>query len=475
MLAVKGDITGVYPSAGALNEAFTTQVHWNFLEGLVGLDSQLHMRPALAVHWSNPDDHTYVFELRPGLVFSDGRPLRAHDVVASLRGASRTALADYFHAIAEARTLNDQRLQVVTRSPYLVLLTRLPWGMVLPEAEWDRPEPAPIGTGPFKFVSRDPGREIVLDANPRHRGSAPAFGRVVYRVVPNDEQRMELVLSGQADAADQLPLAMASDLAGDARARPVSGEGLRVIYLGLRPTRPPFDDPRVREAIDLAIDRREILARVFAGRGRVASQIVPETVAGFDPGIEASRPDPERARRLLEAAGVKGAIPLELHGPNNRYLHDTAVLEEIARQLRQVGLTVSIRAMDKTAFFSLAGSGGTQMHLMGWSCETADAGDALDALAHSKDATGIGSDNDLDLSDLELDRLIEAANASTSAEDRVRRLQAALRRFHQQKVYLPLYVQPESVLVSSRLAFAPAPNFALVPWALRPLPGGQAS
>ena len=122
------------------------------------------------------------------------------------------------------------------------------------------------------------------------------------------------------------------------------------------------------------------------------------------------------------------------------------MLEEIARQLRQVGLTLSIRAMDKTAFFSLAGSGRNTDAPHGL-VEMADAGDALDALAHSKDATGIGSDNDLDLSDLELDRLIEAANASTSAEDRVRRLQAALRRFHQQKVYLPLYVQPESVLV----------------------------
>jgi ABC-type oligopeptide transport system substrate-binding subunit len=112
------------------------------------------------------------------------------------------------------------------------------------------------------------------------------------------------------------------------------------------------------------------------------------------------------------------------------------------------------------------------MHLMGWSCETADAGDALDSLAHSQDATGIGADNDMDLRDPALDRLIEEANVSTLAEERVRRLQAALRRLHQQRVYLPLYVQPESVLVSKRVAFAPGPNFALVPWALRPAPGG---
>jgi peptide/nickel transport system substrate-binding protein len=340
--------------------------------------------------------------------------------------------------------------------------------MVLPEAEWSRPDPAPLGTGPFRLVSRDPGREVVLERNRRYRGEAAPFGHVVYRVVPDDAERADLVLSGEADAADQLPLALASDLAQDPRARPVTGEGLRLMYLALRPTQPPFDDPKVREAVDLAIDRREILARTLAGLGRIASQIVPETVAGFDSGIEVTRPDPERARRLLEAAGVKGTAPLELHGANNRYLNDVAVLEEIARQLRRVGMTVTTRAMDKKAFFALAGSGGTQMHLMGWSCETADAGDALDALAHSKDSSGIGADNDMDLRDPVLDRLIDAANASTSGEERVTRLKAALRRFQQQRVYLPLYVQPESVLVSRRIVYAPPPNLALVPWALRP-------
>ena len=330
--------------------------------------------------------------------------------------------------------------------------------MVLPEAEWSRQDPAPIGTGPFKFLSRDPGREVVLERNPRYRGGMSPFDQVVYRVVPDDARRAELVLSGEADAADQLPLATAADLARDPRARPVTGEGLRVMYLALRHTKPPFDDPRVREAVDLALDRQELLTRTLAGRGRVASQIVPETVAGFDPGIEPTRPDSERARLLLAAAGASGAPPLELHGPNNRYLNDGGVLEEIARQLRRVGLAVTTRPMDKAAFFALAGSGGTRMHLMGWSCETADAGDALDALAHSKDASGIGADNDMDLSDPALDRLIDEANASTSDEERVSRLKAALRRLHQQRVYLPLYVQPESVLVSRRMAFAPPPT-----------------
>jgi peptide/nickel transport system substrate-binding protein len=244
------------------------------------------------------------------------------------------------------------------------------------------------------------------------------------------------------------------------------------MYLALRYGNAPFDDPRVREAVDLAIDREELLERALSGRGRVATQLVPATVAGFDPEIQAPRPDLARARQLLHEAGATGKEPIELHGSNNRYLNDAAVVEELARQLRRVGLEVAARATDKAAFFRLAGSGGTRLHLMGWSCETADAGDVLDALAHSRDPTGIGSDNDMDLRDSALDRLIDEANASTSDDQRVRRLKAALGRLNALRVYLPLYVQPESVLVSSRVAWEPPPNLALAPAQLRPRDGG---
>jgi peptide/nickel transport system substrate-binding protein len=239
------------------------------------------------------------------------------------------------------------------------------------------------------------------------------------------------------------------------------------MYLTLRPSRAPFGDPRVREAVDLALDRTELLKRALGGRGRVASQIVPHMVAGFDPRIEASRHDPARARRLLEAAGATGAT-LELSGPNNRYLNDGAVLEEIARQLRLVGLTVNVRGLDKSVFFALATAGDTQMHLIGWSCETADAGDALESIAYSQGDTGIGADNDSGLRDPELDRLIDLANASVSDDERVTRLKVAVRFLNELRVLLPLYVQPECVLVSKRVVFTPGPNFALVPWALRP-------
>ena len=152
-------------------------------------------------------------------------------------------------------------------------------------------------------------------------------------------------------------------------------------------------------------------------------------------------------------------------------MNDVAVLDEIARQLAQVGIRVRATAMDKGAFFALAASGGTRMHLMGWSCETGDAGDVLDSVAHSKDETALGADNDMDLADPELDRFIDAANASTSIPERSQRLKEAMARLHALRVYLPLYVQPESAALSSRVIWSPPPNFALMPADFRRAPG----
>jgi peptide/nickel transport system substrate-binding protein len=470
-LAVRSDVTGFYPSEAARNEAFTTQVNWNAFEGLVCLDPQLRLHKGLAAHWSNPDDHTYLFEMAPGLRFSDGTPVEAADAVASILGARRTAYRDYFHAITNARVTGEHRLEVITRGPYLVLLTRLPWAMVLPRREWERPAPAAIGTGPYRLAAWKMGESIRFEQNPHFRGPAPTFRNVTYLVLPDEAARVEAVRSGRADAADQVPLGALRELAAAPGMRVLTGEGLRVMYLALRPGAAPFDDPRVREAVDLAIDREDLIHRALGDQGSVATQLVPPPVVGYNPDIPRPLSNRSRARALLAEAGHPQGFEVDLHGPNNRYVNDLSVLDELARQLLEVGIRVRLHAMDKVDFFRLTASGGTRMHLIGWSCETAEAGDVLDSVGHSKDATGLGADNDMDLSDDDLDRNIGEANASATAVERTRLLQKAMARLQALRVYLPLYVQPESALFSDRIAWDAPPNFAFVPAAMGLVPG----
>jgi len=342
--AVRADVTGFFPNPPAANESYTFEMNRWVLDAVVALDRGLNVAPALAAHWLTPDDRTIVLELRPGLRFSDGRPVTATDVAASLEAGKRLRWPNdgYLATIASVRALDERRVEVRAARPDPTLLARLAWGFVMPEdVAGPRPGP-PVGTAPYTLESWTPGQSFTFARNPRHWGAPAAFARAEFRVVPDDEERLRLVRSGEADLADFVPPEAWASLEQDERLRLVVGEGLRVLFLGLRVDRKPFSDPRVREALDLAIDRRALLERVFLGKGSVANQLMPRGSVGYVPEMPASPYDPARARRLLAAAGLRPGHALRLDGPKNRYVRDVQLMHEVARQLE------SVRALSTT-------------------------------------------------------------------------------------------------------------------------------
>jgi peptide/nickel transport system substrate-binding protein len=469
-IALRADVTGFLPGP-IVNEAFTLQTNRSLYESLVRFDGELRLRPGLAEGWSNPDDRTYRFRLRPGVRFSDGRPLTADDVVASLEANRRGWVTrDYLHAVESVRSVGEREVEVRTRFPYLALLTRLPWGPVLPRAALEAGlSPAP-GTGPYRLESWEPGHGFVFVRNPYFEGPATAFARAVYTVVPDDSRRMSLVERGEADAADHVPPEQVERLSRGPALRVVSGAGLRVLFLCLRVDRPPFSDARVREAIDLALDREELVRRSLGGRAEPATQLVTPSIVGFDPAIRLPRPDPARSRSLLASAGRTAGLEVRLDGPSNRYVNDVALLQELARQLDGVGVRATVNALDKRDFFPLIEGGGSSMHLLGYSCESGDAGDVLGALLHSAAGGGLGSLNSMGLADRALDRLIEEADAARTDTERAHRLRVAVARAAELRAALPLVIQTEAVVLSRRLAWDPPLNMALSPEDLRPAP-----
>ena len=473
-IALRADVTGFFPGPPLVNEAFTLQANRSVYESLVRFDRELRLRPGLAERWSNPDDRTYRFELRRGVRFSDGRPLTAADVVASLDANRRTWVTrDYLQAIESVRAVGEQAVEIRTRFPYLALLTRLPWGLVIPrDAAEGGLRPAP-GTGAYRLERWDPGHGFVFVRNPHHQGPPPAFERVVHTVVPDDGTRIGLVERGEADAADQVPLDRIDGLSRRPGLRVVSGAGLRVLFLVLRADRAPFSDPRVREAIDLGLDRSELVRRALAGLATPATQLVPPSIVGFNPALALPPPDRGRARALLAAAGHRAGLVLSLDGPSNRYVSDVAILTELARQLGEIGVRVTVNALDKRDFFPLIEGGRSKMHLLGYSCESGDAGDLLGALLHSSTGGALGSLNSLGLSDPELDRLIDSADRARTDSARAHQLRLAIARAAGLRAALPLIVQTEAVVLSRRLEWNPPFNMALSPEDVRPVPPGS--
>ncbi|HET9316134.1 MAG TPA: ABC transporter substrate-binding protein, partial [Vicinamibacteria bacterium] len=465
------DVTGFFPNPPLANEAYTWLVNASVFEGLTSRDPDHRIEPALAVRWENPDERTYVFELRQGLRFADGRPVRARDVAASLLAPARHGWPnrDYLHSIESVEPHGDRILRVKTRAPDLVLLTKLPWGYVLPEdALSAKPVPS-IGTGPYRVESWSRGRAFLLARNPHYRGPAAPFAEALFLVEPDGRKRVALVTSGHADLADHVPFEVLDELRSDPDLLTVERPGLTVMFLALRVDRPPFDDARVREAVDLALDREALVAAALGGHGQVAVQLVPAAVAGFDPTIRGGVRDLARARRLLAEAGHTDGIDVALDGTHNRYPRDRELLAAVAAQLAEAGIRVKQNPLDKRDFFQLVDAGRSSFHLLGFACEAGDAGDALDQLAYSP-GDRLGAINSAGLRDAELDRLIDAANNSTSPFHRLQNLRRALGRLATLHAYVPLVLPNDAVVVGARVAWEPPLDLGLRPADMRPAP-----
>lgn len=469
-IAVPADVTGFLPNPPIADESYTYDVNWEIAEGLVRFGPRLDVQPALAEHWMNPDDRTYLFHLRPGIKFSDGQPLVADDVVASLRAAMarRWVTRAYLQAIESVQAVDKDTVEIRTRFPYHILLAKLPWGFVLPASALAQAPVPLIGTGPYRLESWRHGEEFVLARNPHFRGPAAGFARARFVVVPKFDDRITGLLAGRFDVADSLPPASTAGLRDRKDIRVFSGPGVRVLFLGLRVDRAPFSDPRVREALDIALDREELIARAYDGGTVPAAQLVPAAVVGYVPEIGVTRPDRARARRLLAAAGYGSGLHLRLDGPTNRYVNDRRILDEVARQLGELGIRVEVNALDKKDLFPKLFGGHSVFHLLGWQCQSAEAGQALDSLVHSPTGGMLGSANTTGIADAELDRLIEAAHRSQGSAERARALQAATARVARLRPVLPLLVQAEGIAISRRVAWEPPLNYALRVSEMRP-------
>ncbi len=461
-VAVRADVTGFFPNPPAKDESFTNRVNAEILEGLVRFDADGRLVPGLAERWETPNERAYVFHLRPGLRFSDGTPLTAADVAASLLANVRKGwpTAGYLRNIESVEADGPLHVTVRTRVPYPLLLYKLPWGHVLPAGSLARSPVPLVGAGPYRLASWERTRGFTLVRNERYWGPRPAIGRVRFEIVPDAEDRIARLLSGRVDVVDELPLERVDALRTEPAIRVFAAPSLRVLFLTLRVTEPPFSDPRVREAIDLALDRQEIVARAYDGKTVTASQIVPPSVVGFNPALRLPKVDRARSRALLVEAGFPDGLEVRLDGTHDRYVNDLRILGEVARQLALVDVRVTVNALDKSAFFDLIDSGRSAFHLVGWACGSGEAAEAIEALVATR-GPGLGVANSGGFSDPVLDGLLAESNGATEPAVRVDALQRALARVAGQRPVLPLLLQTEAIAVSRRIDWVPGRDFRI--------------
>lgn len=323
----------------------------NLTEGLTYRNpTSGEITPLLATEYAQTDPLTWRFTLRDGVTFHDGSALDAEDVVATMKRVFNPELAcgvtsEYFgDNTVESTAVDTSTVEFRTGTPDPILPLRLSFvGIVPSDTDANARVREPVGTGPYQFGSWEPGLRLTLDRYGDYWGEEPDFAKANYEWRSEATTRASMVQNGEADIATQLTALQVNDEYA------VTFNTNETPYLRLDPTQPPMNDIRVREAINLAIDREALLETIFGGVGELASQLVPEGVVGHNPQIPVWPYDMERAQALIaeaKAAGVPVETPIRLIGRNGIYPRSSEAMEVVQAQLEAAGLNVDIEMLE---------------------------------------------------------------------------------------------------------------------------------
>jgi peptide/nickel transport system substrate-binding protein len=302
----------------------TETVIRNMFDGLVTRTHGSDVVPELAESWEQESETEFVFRLRPGVTFHDGTPMTAADVVFTFErvitegaiGGSSSPRAGLLGPLERVERIDDLTVRFVLGAPFPPFLQALVQFQIVPKDYVEEVgdaafAEAPIGTGPFRFVRGALDNEIVMDRYDDYYGGAPDLTpvgpapvqRAVFRMMPEPSSRVAALLSGEVHIIQAVPVDLLARLEADDRVQVATAEGTRSYQIEFNTTRAPFDDARVRRAVNLAIDWDSILAGVYQGYGeQLATSFLPSGF-GYDPDLAPYPYDPEQAKELLRDAG----------------------------------------------------------------------------------------------------------------------------------------------------------------------------
>lgn len=407
--------------------------------GLIRLDKDMKVIPDLAERWSlSRDGLVYRFTLKKGIKFSNGREVKARDfkysferilnrktrspntwVLERIEGA-KDFMRGKSKDLRGLRVLNDYSLEIRLSepfSPFLYLLT-MTAAYVVPEEEVERWGPDfsshPVGTGPFILKEWLPNRELILVRRDDYFGEKAAVKGIVYRIIPEDLTAITEFELGNIDVLS-LP---ASDYRRFSKNRWKeqirSLKGINTYYLGMNCSRPPFNNPVLRRAINLAIDREKILKTYYEGRGRPARGPVPDNLRRWKP-PKAYAYAPELAREMIRREGLEG-VTINFYVAADQEVVDIA--EIIQSYLKAAGLDIRIKQLEWSAFKEAINKGEPHMFWLSWWADYPDPENFLFPLFHSSNIGPAG--NRTGFSNEKVDRLIELAGKSRDERTRWR-------------------------------------------------------
>lgn len=387
VIALPNDATSLYEPNGA--DITAGNAARPLYDALLSIDETGAIVPNLAESFEiNEDGTEYILKLRQDVVFHNGEPFGADDVIATWEfGKTPTnQYVDQYEDAATVEAIDEFTVRMTTTEPNPLFLTNLATAWwVIPAGYMNEVgiagfELAPVGTGPFRFVERVVGERIVYEANPDYwQEGVPGVARVTFRVIPDSSTRVAAIQAGEVDIVNRLNVDEAALLEGVPGVNVISYTNDRVYYVGFKNigngVGTPLEDVRVRQALNYAVNRPGIINGIFGGEASLISGFTLPVNLGWDHvTVEPFPYDPDRARALLAEAGYGDGFEIGMGCPTDAYTNINEVCLAIQRDLAAVGVEVALEFRTSSTFWAEPGYGTVgPMYVDSWSSGVGEA------------------------------------------------------------------------------------------------------
>lgn len=392
----------------------------------------------LAESWKLIDPTTWEFKLRDNANWSDGTPVTGEDVKFSYERVqdvpgSVSPYRSFVRSVASVEVIDPKTIRIKTEVPNPLLPVNLSTVYIVSKhagatatSEDYNSGKAMLGEGAYLWESYVPGDRVTMTRNKDFWDAQPEWDKVTYRYIANPAARTAALLAGDVDAIDKVSLSDLEKLRGSDSVTVFDYPGLRALilqpsfnekpseFISDKSGKPlavnPLTDQRVREALNIAINRDAIAQRIMKGGATVASQWMPEGTFGYDPETGPIANDPERATALLADAGYPDGFRLTMHVPGDRYPMAAETAQAVAQFWTRIGVETQVEVVPYSVYASRANAGEYAMTMIGWGNGTGEGTYAMTTILATADPeNGTGASNWGHYSSAEHDRLLAAA------------------------------------------------------------------
>ena len=469
--AAQNDILTLDPHSQ--NHATTNAILQHAYEGLTRYNAKYEVEPALATKWTYITPTQVRFELRKGVKFHDGTPFTADDVVFSFGRIKQPqgTMSIYVAGIADIKKIDEHTVDFILAGPNPILLRNIGDFFIMSKPWADKNKTANVqdykakeenyasrnvnGTGSYKITSWTPDQRITMATNPDwwDKANASNVTEVVYTPIKADSTRVAALLSGDVDMVTDLPTQDVTRLRNDPKLKIADGLEVRTIFIALDEFNPelkysdvkgknPFKDKRVREALNISVDREAIKRATMRGLSQPAAILVAPGVNGHSADIDTPpKVDLERAKKLLAEAGYPNGFEFQLNCPNNRYVNDEEICQNLVSMWAKAGLKVKLAAEGMATFIQKVQNFDSSAYLLGWGVATYDAQYSLQSLVRTRTTGADGNFNFGRVSDAQVDKLVDAMKTETDVAKRNAMIREALVRVRDEFLVVPLHHQ----------------------------------